>query len=337
MFSFCGRSGNGIKNELLQLAELNSSNSEYWPTLVGGKEYDRFTSGKLKVNASQKLVSVSYLYFSNYDNFLLDNGTWNQEEGELDLESIKPYFQHLVGTIDGENYDEFNIGYTCNWSRSDGLGNAKFEVYLKIDNAKGFDSTIVYRLATEKWKVYDYQKVDKVKAMKFFDLLMELTDDKKLVEDSTGVNLDFVKTLLSKQEKTKSEKSNESGIAKTAFEQIEFPILFQGNIGKSKIDLGLSKSNDNYSIIEGYNIVNGNKRPISGFMTSIDDGKLDFMKVQKSGEEFIVKLQEPGDHKFDGSFDLRGKIVAGNLIEMDGVWKMYSNGAEQKVQLKQKK
>jgi hypothetical protein len=216
------------------------------------------------------------------------------------------------------------------------MGNAEFEMYLKIDKDKGFDSTMVCRLSSEKWRIYDFQKIDNVKSIKFFDLLMELTDNKKLVEDSTGVNLDFVKTLLSKKDKTKSEKSQESGISKAAIDKIQFPILFYGSIGKSKIELELSKSNDNYSIIQGYNIVNGNKRPISGFMTSMDDGALDYSKVQKSGEEFVVKLEEPGNHKFDGSFDLRGKIVAGNFMEIVGVWKMYSNGLEQKVQLKQK-
>ncbi len=62
---------------------------------------------------------------------------------------------------------------------------------------------------------------------------------------------------------------------------------YMGTFGNYYIILKL-ESIDDYGIVKGYNVVNGNNRRVNGI---------------KQGNKFI--LNEPGDHEWDGIFDFK--------------------------------
>jgi hypothetical protein len=62
---------------------------------------------------------------------------------------------------------------------------------------------------------------------------------------------------------------------------------YMGTFGNYYIILKL-ESIDDYGMVKGYNVVNGNKRRVNGI---------------KQGNKFI--LNEPGDHEWDGIFDFK--------------------------------
>lgn len=60
-------------------------------------------------------------------------------------------------------------------------------------------------------------------------------------------------------------------------------------------------------VVKGHSIVAGNTRPFTG-------------TIKKSGEDFSITLDEPGDDKYDGKFTIQLKK---NAKELQGTWKAF--------------
>lgn len=78
--------------------------------------------------------------------------------------------------------------------------------------------------------------------------------------------------------------------------------IYTGDFGGSPINIILTYVNKNKAV--GYNIHKGLQRNISG-------------EVSQTKDEVILKLSEPGDHDFDGVFEIR---IAKNDFKGKGVW-----------------
>lgn len=76
---------------------------------------------------------------------------------------------------------------------------------------------------------------------------------------------------------------------------------------ENKITISIEEINGEN--VKGHSIVAGNYRPFSGSIKSIDD-------------KFILKLDEPGDDKYDGSFQIE---MSKNQKILKGKWKAYKS------------
>jgi hypothetical protein len=93
--------------------------------------------------------------------------------------------------------------------------------------------------------------------------------------------------------------------------------MYTGDFGGSDIRIIVNYVSKTNAI--GYNILRGLQRNISG-------------RVTRSGDSVVVALAEPGDHKFDGVFEL---LFIGNDPEPKGTWISNSGKIdEQKFSLK---
>lgn len=79
-----------------------------------------------------------------------------------------------------------------------------------------------------------------------------------------------------------------------------------GPFGKNMINLTLSEVND--TLIKGYSVCAGNYRPISGSIKETKKGR------------FTVKMNEPGDDKYDGAFEFEVNTLTN---ELSGKWTPY--------------
>jgi len=97
---------------------------------------------------------------------------------------------------------------------------------------------------------------------------------------------------------------------------------YQGTItpnGVSPYNFVLTINSVSDGKVEGYNIAAGNKRPVEGFC-----------KIK--GSEYILKLNEPGDNKTDGSFVIRLE-KSGSSYSGSGTWTGFKNGTKASIKL----
>jgi hypothetical protein len=82
--------------------------------------------------------------------------------------------------------------------------------------------------------------------------------------------------------------------------------LWNGKLRDKDLMLFIEKIEGNE--VFGYNIVGGNKRPLKGSISEIIEN--DISKCSDRGHSVKMKLQEPGDDKWDGVFDLTLTVCA---------------------------
>ena len=110
-----------------------------------------------------------------------------------------------------------------------------------------------------------------------------------------------------------------------------FPMRFTGSIGSKAIKLIFNDGDNNFSVVNGFNQVENNIRPISGYFVSERDEAINWKTINTPGTKFKIICQEPGSHKNDGSFKFNGIVESNGKIKLTGTWEMYSNGLKQQV------
>jgi hypothetical protein len=85
---------------------------------------------------------------------------------------------------------------------------------------------------------------------------------------------------------------------------------WNGTLGGKNIVLTITENKD--GVVKGFNILEGNKRPLTG-------------KSEDSGENYSLELKEPGDDKYDGVFNFE---INKSTNKAEGKWKAYKGNAQ---------
>jgi hypothetical protein len=101
--------------------------------------------------------------------------------------------------------------------------------------------------------------------------------------------------------------------------------MWRGKIGKKPLTLQIEQVQGQQ--VSGWNQVGNNRRPVKGtYWAWVEDGACGFG----------LKLQEPGDDKWDGAFDLQITSKDGGALNINhcyGIWKANNGKLSNDVQL----
>ncbi len=139
--------------------------------------------------------------------------------------------------------------------------------------------------------------------------------------------------IVLSEELVKKHENHENNVNEIKTKESTLPIKLKGKIGSNSFFMELLNSDESFKNVEGFNTVLGNKRPIKGFFSTMNNQTIDIDLLKRTGDDFIITLEEPGNHKFDGIFNLRGKFDKKGMLMVEGHWTMFSNGYKQKVTL----
>jgi len=166
---------------------------------------------------------------------------------------------------------------------------------------------------------------------KCFEVFKDEETMKVACEQAPGVS-----NSVNKEVKSTTVVSEKVNNANTEIHESKYPIQFSGTIGDKPLFMVFRKGDINFSVVEGENQVGNNKRPISGYFVDDNDKVVSWKLLRTPGSRFKVTCQEPGNHKYDGSFNLTGTVGTNGKISLTGVWEMYSNGFKQNINLLEK-
>jgi hypothetical protein len=163
---------------------------------------------------------------------------------------------------------------------------------------------------------------------KCFEVFKDEETMKVACEKASGVS-----NSLHNQVESTAVVSKKVNTTNTNLNESKYPIQFSGTIGDKSLFMVFRKGDINFSVVEGENQVGNNKRPISGYFVDENDKVVTWKILRTPGSKFKVICQEPGNHKYDGSFNLIGTVGPTGKISLTGVWEMYSNGFKQNISL----